>query len=465
MRRPSRRTVLKAIATTGLAGTAGTFVAPPAATAGRNRSDYDAIVVGAGFAGVTAARELRRAGLRTLVLEARNRIGGRTWTDSFMGESIELGGSWVHETQTHIWQEISRQEVTVLADSGPDRTIFPVGDGFQFFPPEESFGHQGELVARFCQGAEEYFPRPHEPLYRADLLRSLDRLTLRDRLNQMGLSAQDESWLTGITGGLAGTSTRGALTQLGHWWALSGWNAEQYYSLNTFRPQQGMAGILQTMLADAPPELRLNSPVRTIADDGRRVRVTTVAGQTFAASAVVVAVPVNVWKNIRFAPGLSPERLRATHQTIGAPHSKKFWMHIRSDIGRSYAYAPEGYPVDTLVPHRELADGQIMIGFSVHPTLDVSNLAQLQAAVRLIVPDAEVVAARAQDWGRDPYALGGWSFRRPGQLVDLLAQIQRPQGRIAFATADIASGWSGYVDGAIESGLRAASQVAPLVHG
>jgi len=72
------------------------------------------------------------------------------------------------------------------------------------------------------------------------------------------------------------------------------------------------------------------------------------------------------------------------------------------------------------------------------------------------------VEVLAQDWAADPYALGGRALRRPGQLTTQLPAIQQPQGRVAFASGDIASGWVGFVEGALESGLRAAQQVLKL---
>ena len=89
-------------------------------------SDYDAIVLGAGFAGVTAARELRTNGLRVLLLEARPRIGGRTFTSEVGGHDVELGGAFVHWTQPHVWAEITRYglEIEEAALTAPPRSAW-----------------------------------------------------------------------------------------------------------------------------------------------------------------------------------------------------------------------------------------------------------------------------------------------------------------------------------------------------
>src|SRR3984957_15243871 len=78
------------------------------------RADADVVVIGAGFAGLVAARELGRAGLGVLVLEARDRVGGRTWTDRRLGHDLELGGTWGHWGQPHTWGQMTRygREIT-----------------------------------------------------------------------------------------------------------------------------------------------------------------------------------------------------------------------------------------------------------------------------------------------------------------------------------------------------------------
>ncbi|MEU7039318.1 NAD(P)/FAD-dependent oxidoreductase [Streptomyces sp. NPDC046237] len=467
-RRIERRGLLKAAAATALtAGALATAAPVAAASTGRTAAtprSVDAVVIGAGYAGVTAARELAARGLRPVVLEARDRIGGRTWTTQFAGEQIELGGAWVSDLHPLVMAELKRYGIRTVAGGGPpERSFYPTPGGPREFDAEEAGARLGDLMTKLFEGSERYFERPYEPLHRKDLLETVDRLSLRDRLAQMRLSAQDELWLSGVTASQSGgSSSYGALTALAQWWALSGWNMEGWDGLVKYRPEGGMVRLLEAILGDAHAELRLDSPVARIADEGRRVVVTTRAGERFSAATVVVAVPVNSWRTIDFRPGLPKVHRQATTQRVGVPYATKLWVRLDGSVGRVYAAGAEGYPFSTVIPHTELPGGdQLVIAFSHDPLLDPNSKRQVEAGLRHLIPDAKVVDLVSQDWGRDPFSQGAWGMRQPGQLLAQLPDIQRPQGRIAFATGDIATGWNGgFIDGAIESGLLAAQQAA-----
>lgn len=427
-------------------------------------TDFDVIVVGAGFAGITAARELHTQGRRTLLLEARDRIGGRTYTGTFAGELVELGGAWIHWSQPYIWTELTRYGISIVRDAVAERAIFPGPYGFRSYPADEIIPRQEELLGEFFAGVEEYFPRPYEPLFRKDLLAEVDQLSLRDRISQLNLSPEDEGLLTGLMSGESGgSSARGALTMPAHWWALGGLAYYGFNAILSFRPETGMRGLLDAMLTDASAELRLNTPVTSIADDGERVQVTTRAGERFSAQAAVVAVPVNSWQTIDFIPKLPEPYLTASTDGIGVPNAIKLAIHLRGDIGGPfYAQGEEGDPIIGLFPQRQLDDGQLVVGFIVEESVDVTDFKQVEAAVHHLEPKAEVIDYQYYDWGRDEFSQGGWAWRQPGQLLQL-GTIQQPQGRLAFASGDIPSGWSGCVDGAIESGIKAARYAARLV--
>ena len=79
--------------------------------------------------------------------------------------------------------------------------------------------------------------------------------------------------------------------------------------------------------------------------------------------------------------------------------------------------------------------------------------------LRKLLPKAEVQAVTGYQWAEDPYSKGTWCWYRPAQVAQGLRAMQQSSGRVHFATGDIAQGWRGFVDGAIETGLTAARQV------
>ncbi|MDX2935288.1 flavin monoamine oxidase family protein [Streptomyces ipomoeae] len=453
--RPARRTLLKAAGATTLVTATGAALAYPATAAAAVRNkEFDVIVVGAGLAGVTAARELKAQGKRVLLLEARGRIGGRTWTDTFLGQQIERGGAWVDPLQPYVWRELSRYKVPIVADAGVERSILPTLDGFAEYDPAEAYARQKELFTPFFEdGNREYFERPYEPLYREDLVRRHDGFSLRDRLDQLKYAPDEEIRLTSTTSLYGGSSKRGALTHLTQWWALSGWNFDGFHGVNTYRPKDGTVSLLKAILAEAAPTLRLNSPVASVTQDASRVRVVTRAGEEFTAPEVIMAVPVNVWKTIKFTPELPEAHRTATTAGIGVPHEKKLWLNLKKPADRFVAEAPEGHPICIM---GRFDEGQSVVAFSVKDTFDVHDRGQVEAAVKDILPDAQLVNYTAHDWHADEFALGVGAFRQPFQLTRLHRDLQKPHGRIKFAGGDIADGWSGYMDGAVESGIRAA---------
>jgi monoamine oxidase len=288
---------------------------------------------------------------------------------------------------------------------------------------------------------------------------------LRDRIKQLELSPEDEGLLVGwASGESGGSSARGALTMPAQWWALGGLEFYGFDAIFRMRIKGGMHTLLKAMLDDSDTEVRLESPVASIRDDGQKVEVFTRAGERFTAKSVVVAVPVNVWRTIDFSPGLPEPYLTASTDGIGVPNAIKLALHLRGDFGAFYAQGREESPMIGLFPHRVLDDGQLVVGFIVDPTVDVTDFEQVKAAVHELEPRAELVSYRYHDWGRDEFTQGGWAYRQPGQLTHLNHLIQKPQGRLAFATGDIPSGWSGCIDGAIESGIRAGRHVLSQIN-
>jgi monoamine oxidase len=284
---------------------------------------------------------------------------------------------------------------------------------------------------------------------------------MRDRLNQMRFSAEEELLADPATSYLTGSASTMGLTELAHWWALSGHSYEGYGSVNTYRPTVGSTALVQAILNQAKATVKLNSPVTAVSVNGTQVAVTA-KGTTYTARGVVVAVPVNVWNGIQFAPGLPAEFTNLSTRGLGVRTAQKCMMHVRgTDLGRFSAESPaaSSSKITAVFPFKERSDGNIVIGFSNAASFNAGSRSTVQTELRKIIPGIEVLAVSTQHWGQDPYSQGGWAVRAPGILTGPLRAVQKP----TFATSDIASGWNGYMDGAIESGNTAAGQMAGIL--
>jgi monoamine oxidase len=95
--------------------------------------------------------------------------------------------------------------------------------------------------------------------------------------------------------------------------------------------------------------------------------------------------------------------------------------------------------------------------------LDLEDHSQVEYAIHKLVPDVDVVQSAGHDWLADEFSRETWPMLGPNQLTTYLRELQRPDGRVVLAGSDYASGWAGFIDGAIESGIRASSAVQKLL--
>ncbi|WP_405888218.1 NAD(P)/FAD-dependent oxidoreductase [Streptomyces longwoodensis] len=462
---PGRRLFLKAAGTTALAGAVGTLPYTGSTAHALTETSTDVVVIGAGYAGGTAARELAARGLRVTVLEARSRIGGRIWTDTMSGARIELGGGWLSPDHQLVAQEMQRYGLTSVGDVVPTQSLMPASNGFQALSPTDANAQLGGLFEQFYDGSQQYFAHPYDPLYRADLLQQQDQLSFTDRIAQLSMSSLDKQWLAGYFTAYTGNENNArAMTSMAQWWALGGWTMEGWEKQTAFKPAGGMTELLQKMLATPGISLQLSSPVSAVSSTSTGVQVRLTSGQVVKARTVVVATPVNVWKTIQFSPGLPAAHTAATTEGVGVSLATKLWIHLSGNVDAVYAQGTENSALPLMIPQQQLAGGgRLMIGFA-GSSLNVTDKAAVQAAVRTYIPGATIVTYRAQQWGADRWSRGGWGLRRPTQLLRQLPALQQPYGRVLFAGADIASGWNGaFIEGAVETGLRAAQQAVALI--
>jgi monoamine oxidase len=428
------------------------------------RSDYDVAVVGGGFAGVTAARECALQGRRVVLLEARDRLGGRTWSADWDGWHVEYGGAWVHWHQPHTFSEITRAGLGTSLGPDAQRAHWHVG-------AERRVGTIAERDAiaqtgwdQFVEGVRDALPAPHAPLSAIDKLAAFDRLSIAQRVDQLALSDEERDVLCAELESLAHAplTDAGAVAVL-RWHALSGYSLRLTQETGGRMTIDAGTGALLAAIADAAPfERRLNTPVAAIAARSGGVELTTHEGAAIGARTAIVALPLNTLEAIAFDPAL-PEDKQAAIGLGQASRGIKIMLRVRGEHLMQNAIRP-GHPFGYL--DSEQLDGagtQLMIGFGPDAArCDATDLPALQRQLDAILPGYELISATAHDWLADEFSRGTWAIHRPGWYEHHHAAMRRPEPGLIFAGSDLADGWAGFIDGAIESGLRAGAAAAEL---
>jgi monoamine oxidase len=418
---------------------------------------YDVIVVGGGFAGVTAARECALRGRRTLLIEARDRLGGRTWSASWNGFSIEYGGAWVHWHQPHTFSELTRAGLGVSVSDNAGRAHWHVGDERRegTIADRDAIAQRG--WDRFVEGVREALPQPHAPLAALPELAPFDRMTIADRIDELELDTEERDVLAAELESVAhGRLTEAGAVSILRWHALSGGSLElAQFTGGRVTIDEGTGALLGAIADAAPFERRLETPVAAVERHDGHVEVHTRAGETLAAERAVIAVALNALGTIEFSPGLPEDKQRGI-QLGQASRGIKVMIHARGKdlMQNSIRFQhPFGYLDSEVV----VGDGtQLMIGFGGDAErCDATDLAGMQAAMDTILPGYEVLDATAHDWFADEFSGGTWAIHRPGWYEHHHAAMRRPERNVILAGSDLANGWSGFIDGAIESGLQA----------
>ncbi|HEY7195973.1 MAG TPA: NAD(P)/FAD-dependent oxidoreductase [Gaiellaceae bacterium] len=417
----------------------------------------DVIVIGGGFAGVTTARETTLGGADTLLLEARDRLGGRTWTDRWNDTDIERGGGWVHWHQPHVWSELTRSGLPVELSDDADVAAWFVGEERRSGTIAERDAIAERGWNRFVDGVDAALPSPHEPLLALDRLERFDRLSIAERIDELDLTDEEREVLAAEVESVAhGRLDEAGAVSILRWHALSGGSlALAQYTGGRVTMPRGTRGLVNAIAEKVPFEARLSTPVAAVTQTHDGVEVHTRAGETIPARVAVVAVPLNALGGIEFDPPLS-ETKQAGIELGQASRGIKIFIHAPGEPVIQNAIKP-GHPFGYLDTEILYEDGtQLMIGFGYDAEIcDADDVPAVQAQLDEILPGYEVLAATAHDWLRDEFSRGTWAIHKPGWYTTYHAEMQRPEGAVILAGSDLANGWSGFMDGAIESGLRA----------
>ena len=426
-------------------------------------SDFDVVVIGGGMAGAAAARETSRSGLRTLLLEARNRLGGRTYYAPFGDHNIELGANYLYWLQPHIWAEVQRYNLPIddtPSAVNPDRWIY-LKDGkaveadiATFWPKVDS------ALAEYCSMSRQVFPQPYDP-YLTDDWKNYQDLTIQDRIDQLNLEEDVRLTLNAIWSIMSHANcNEGGFLEMLRWWANLGNNAVDFNNaVSRYRLKNGTISLINAMLDDCKAEVRLSSPISRVAQNSTGAQITLEDGQTVTAKKVIVTMPLNTWVDVEFEPALSEIKL-ATSRERHVGDGNKLHAKTTVDIGNVFLTADDSFsPMNYGYTESTGPEGTTLLTYGHDGAFDVNNLDVVQNMLRQFLPEIELKATYGYQWLYDPFSKGTWCTLRPHQFA-LVPELQRAEGHVHFASADNATMWRGWMDGGIEMGIKVGHAVS-----
>ena len=422
---------------------------------------YDVVVIGAGFAGLVAARDLTEAGRTVVVLEARDRPGGRTYSGTFPGTDvvIDLGAEWFDPARHHFMAaEVARYGAKfVEADKGGASRWFLDGRHSDGDEPDGliDMNELEEVLNRlradiapvvFAKG----FTQTNTAALDIPFNEYLDKLDAPPAIADL-LRAQSYT----LTGALPEEFS--ALVYLRE---IAGFDHNPDYSFfaSLARVDIGSGGLAERVADEISEHIRLSEPVTSVTELSDRVDVTTANGKHYAGRRIILAAPLNTLGDIEFTPSLPP----ALAELVREGHTGrciKVWSKL-SGSKHVFAMGWPGIIECTVKGTVSEPDGEraIMASFGLAPDLAIDRPDLVQAGLDDLKLEATVEEVYGHDWIGDPYSKGTWLALRPGQ-PPLHGRVESHWGAIHLAGADFSGVWSGWVDGAIESGRDAARMV------
>jgi monoamine oxidase len=437
----------------------------------------DVIVIGAGVAGLKAARELVSSDQTVIVLEANDRVGGRLKRTEVAGAVGDIGGQWVGTGHDVLLAEARRFGVETYAQYEAGKTVLQLLGKLVTFKgsvPRMPILSLVELFRLQRRWDREMKTVPADAPWTAPKAAEWDSETL-------------ESWImrnvrTKAAREFARLVPRGA-------WAVEARQVSYLWFLDALRSSHGLGYLMavkggaldakfkggmhqipQRLADELGHRIVLGTPVRTIVQNDDGVIIDTHRGE-FRARFVIVAVPPGPAARIQFEPHLPAARdglqqrmaMGAIIKVILA-YEKPFWR----DKGFSGQVATDDDLVGIVMDDVRDTGPAILLAFieGRHAIAmsgtdkETRKQAVLASLTRFFGPEAaDCIGYEDNDWLVEPYTHGYVGTMGPGTMTRFGAALRAPCGRIHWASSETSEEWAGYIEGGLRSGIRAANEV------
>jgi monoamine oxidase len=462
-------------------GTLRSASLPPAG--GSRRADV--VVVGAGFAGLTAARLLTRAGRKVVLLEARNRVGGRVKAGWIAGKTVDLGGMWAGSSQTRLLALLHEYGIHLMPQYLTGKCITEI-QGKRYIGDGEAVplgrANDAELQRVWSRLNALVAQIPVESPWTAPHADEWDRLTLDEWIRSETKNAVVRGMMRLVSRGLLSVEPHEVSFLFFLFGLRSGNSLEEVWGMKhgaqAFHVPGGMHQLAARIATELDSNLVLEEPVTTVSQDAVGVTVAAPGG-SWHSDYVLVAVPLPLSARVRYDPAL-PSQRDALAQRSPMASVIKYWIAYREPFWRRRGWnalvetdaPPTDEFVDASPPGGDvgLIAGFIQTRLSLDWTTQPIEQRKARIAERVahfLGPEgADPIDYIDNDWPADPWTRGCYGATMgPGVLTTVGPYLRRPFGRIHWAGTETSSVWSGYIEGAIRSGERAAMEVLARLGG
>jgi monoamine oxidase len=438
---------------------------------------YDVAVVGAGLAGLTAATTVRARGRSVIVLEARDRVGGRNFDHQIApGKVAELGGQWAGPGQDRVLALAKQLGVATFDTYSDGSSAYYANGQVQTYSgdiPPANPASLVELEAAILQLNNMASSVPADKPWTAPQAGGWDQETIQTWFND-NLHTREALDLAEVAiRGVYGEEPK-EISLLDVLQAITGVGGDfntLIGSAQSIRFVGGPQQLSQKLAARLGGAVHLGVPIRAI-EQGRHVTLHA-ANQTFAARGAIVTIPKTLAGRITYSPALPPAHDQILQREpmgsvlkVNAIYQTPFWRaaglngQAVSDTGPiriTYDNSPPDGKPGILVGFMEGNDSRAFYGAPVA----VRRQAALESFARYFGSQALHPTGYVDlMWAQEPFTRGAYgSFSPPGVLTSLQDPLLDPAGAVRFASADLSALWPGYMDGAIRSGEQTAAAV------
>ncbi|HEY1359446.1 MAG TPA: flavin monoamine oxidase family protein [Thermoleophilaceae bacterium] len=493
----TRRELVKAGAAGAAAGALATAAPAEAKKHKKKRHkrparQVDVVVVGAGISGLTAARQLVRAGKTVRVLEARNRVGGRTLNHSLgNGEVADMGGTFAGPTQDHILDLAKELGVTTFPTYNTGNNVYVNGSGARSTypssgptgtaPPDPALvADIAKIVTQLDQMATQV---PVAAPWTASKAFEWDAQTLYSWVQQNSINKGGMADLTSTaTEPIFGCEPAEiSLLYTLFYIAASGNESNPGTFERNFntgggaqerRFHGGAARIPELMAKHLGKRVVLNTPARKIVQNHKRARVYS-DKKSYRCKRVIVAIPPALAGRIWYVPRTWSLRDQLTQRVpqgtlakVDAIYDRAFWR----DKGLTgQAVSLQGPAVVTFDASPESGRPGILLGFvGGHEARAWQDGPASKRRAQVLQSFARYFGNEAlsprqvveQNWSKELWSRGcPVGLFGAGTLSDFGPALREPHGRIHWAGTETSTYWMGYMDGAVRAGERAAKEV------